>query len=128
MLNRTGLNREIGPIIIMQERIDQYKTPQEYLAHHGKWLVYAPEDSVLNLAASFLLQKLVENPIIDGAKYIPEPAFEVPEGHTLGLDYVFLVYCDDRERDEVKKIINQKLKVEMGNMYWKYDRHRCGAC
>jgi len=88
---------------------------EEYLEHYGKWLIFGPKEYVENLAIQ--IDPLVEGGEIDHAKYCKsEPGFD-PFPKRKG--YVLCVYCDDGEKDRVRKLL-EKLGVK--DMEWKYDR------
>jgi hypothetical protein len=113
-------NREINVIFITSGRPLPYQDGREYLEHHGKWLIYAPESEILDMGGILIREKLLEDQRITSAKYTTKPAFDVPEGRQLGVDYALMVYCDDRERESVRTLLSESFGT--GEMYWKYDR------
>jgi hypothetical protein len=85
----------------------------DYLLHYGKWLIFTRRREYLEELAK-KLDPYVEEGKIDSAKYCREPA---PWAKKM----VMCVYCDDRKRDEVRKILHE-LGVDTRNMRWKYER------
>lgn len=76
-------------------------TNKEYLEHWGKWVFLIKQENVKEMANK--LDPYVENKSIPCIKYDREPQ------KFFGLEEcVFCVYCDDRQRDEVWKIIKSK--------------------
>jgi len=87
---------------------------EEYLRHWGKWLIFGSPERMWDLARK--LDPFVEAEEVDSAKFTRAPR----EGHP---DCVMCVYCDDRDRERVWKIL-EGLGVE--RRIWKYDRETLG--
>ena len=66
------------------------------------------------------VRNLVGKNGITEAKFTTRPSLQVPQGYTLGVDYVMIVYCDDRNKSEVRKILEKQFNAS--EMFWKYDR------
>jgi len=84
----------------------------EYWQHFGKWLIFSRNRAYLEELAK-KLDPYVEEGKIDSVKYRREPA-SFAKG-----SLVMCVYCDDREREEVWKILNS---LGVTKRIWKYDR------
>ncbi len=88
-----------------------WRNDKEYYQHYGKWLVFSRDRAYLEELAR-KLDPYVEEGKINSAKYSREPA---PFEDSL----VMCVYCDDRKREDVWKIL-QNLGVT--RRIWKYER------
>jgi predicted AAA+ superfamily ATPase len=88
------------------------KKDEEYWQHHGKWLIFSREKRYLDELAK-KLDPYVEQGKIDAVKYNREPS-EVGRGAM-----VMCVYCDDRVREEVWKILSS---LGVKQKIWKYER------
>ncbi len=87
-------------------------TNKEYLEHWGKWVLIGTRSEFDSLAKN--IDPYVEKGIIPCVKYD-----RVPLKH-LGLEEcVMCVYCDDRQRDEVWKIL---AKYNVNLKAWFYER------
>jgi hypothetical protein len=95
-----------------------FKDAKDYLAHCGKWIIYAPMDDVIEMGNKMI--RLVGNGDILNAKVSKNPALSVPEGYAKGRDHVIIAYCDDRDNWRVKSALEKALGPKM--MFWKYDR------
>ena len=95
-----------------------YETDEEYLKHSGKWMIYEPKEQIEEKIPK-IIEMLGDKRILN-MKYTKNPALDVPENYSLGEDYALIIYCDDRQRDEVRKVIKNELGSE--EMFWKYDR------
>jgi hypothetical protein len=84
----------------------------EYLQHFGKWLIYSKNRAYLEELAR-KLDPYIEEGRIHSAKYNREPA---PFAKS---SLVMCVYCDDREKEEVWKILSS---LGVTRRVWKYDR------
>jgi hypothetical protein len=85
---------------------------KEYLQHFGKWLIFSRNRAYLEELAR-KLDRYVEEGRIHSVKYNKEPA-PFAKGAL-----VMCVYCDDRVREDVWKIL-QSLGVT--RRIWKYER------
>ena len=87
-------------------------TNKEYLEHWGKWVFFVKQENVKEMANK--LDPYVENKSIPCIKYDRKPQqwFEMEE-------CVFCVYCDDRQRDEVWKILERQ---GAKGRAWSYER------
>lgn len=97
-----------------------YEDVEEYLEHHGKWLFYGPQNRVLEIVSLLIRERLLEDHRITGVKYTTRPALDVPPGYQLGKDYVGIVYCDDRHKGDVERLLRERVGVK--ELFWKYDR------
>jgi len=87
-------------------------TKDEYLEYWGKWIIMGDRDYLDSLAHQ--LDPFVESRQIQSIKYTREPEVE------LGMDTgAMLVFCDERERDEVWGILES---VGITLKAWFYDR------
>jgi hypothetical protein len=84
----------------------------EYLQHFGKWLIFSKNRAYLEELAR-KLDPYIEEGRIHSAKYNREPA---PFAKS---SLVMCVYCDDREKEEVWKILSS---LGVTRRVWKYDR------
>jgi hypothetical protein len=84
----------------------------EYLQHLGKWLIFSKNRAYLEELAR-KLDPYIEEGRIHSAKYNREPA---PFAKS---SLVMCVYCDDREKEEVWKILSS---LGVTRRVWKYDR------
>jgi hypothetical protein len=101
-----------------KERKKHYQSYTEFLDHNGKWVIYGKKDFIEGLCPRMAI--LVGEDGVMSAKFTKNPTLSVPEGHELGKDHAMIVYCDGRNREEVKKKLKEKLDVD--EMLWKYDR------
>jgi hypothetical protein len=85
---------------------------KEYLQHFGKWLIFSRNRAYFEELAR-KIDPYVEEGKIHSAKYNREPA---PFAKS---SLVMCVYCDDREREEVWKILSS---FGVTKRMWKYDR------
>jgi hypothetical protein len=85
---------------------------KEYLQHFGKWLIFSRNRAYFEELAR-KIDPYVEEGKIHSAKYNREPA---PFAKS---SLVMCVYCDDREREEVWKILSS---FGVTKRIWKYDR------
>jgi len=87
-------------------------TNKEYLEHWGKWVFFGEREELDELAKK--LDPYVENNEIPCIKYdrAPQKWFELEQ-------CVMCVYCDDRQRHEVAKILSRFGIKAKG---WSYDR------
>lgn len=87
-------------------------TQEEYLDHWGKWVILDEREKLDELAVK--LNPYVESRAIQSIKYdrSPQKIFDLDE-------CAMLVFCDDRERDEVWKILSN-LGVTLKT--WVYER------
>jgi len=87
-------------------------TQEEYLEHWGKWIILGERETLDELAAK--LDPYVEKRAIQSIKYdrSPQKIFELAE-------CAMLVFCDDRERDEVWEILS---RVGVTLKSWVYER------
>jgi hypothetical protein len=104
--------------IFPKEKRQSYQPYTEYRDHNGKWIVYDSKDAIEGLGSKML--DLVGKDGILHAKFTRNPALDVPEGYELGKVHALIVYCDGRERNNVKDKLKNKLGVD--KMIWKYDR------
>lgn len=90
----------------------QLLNKQDYLEHWGKWIIIENRGHLDELATK--LDPSVESRAIHSIKYTREPERE------LGMDEcAMLVFCDDRERDEVWEILSG---FGVTLQAWVYDR------
>lgn len=91
---------------------DKRLTNKEYLEHWGKWVFLGTKEEIDQMAEK--LDPYVESEDIPCIKYdrAPQHWFEMEE-------CVMCVYCDDREKDKVWKILS-KFGVEVRG--WSYER------
>ena len=85
---------------------------EEYQEYWGKWVILDKREALDALAKS--LDSYVEDRTIQGIKYSrsPEEIFGINE-------CVMCVFCDDREKEDVWKILKQEgVKIKA----WVYDR------
>ncbi len=90
-------------------------TNKEYLEHWGKWIVLDSNEKIYELARK--LDPYVEKEQIPCIKFDREPirAFE----NLLLRECVMVVYCDDRQKEEVWQILaHEGVKTKA----WKYER------
>ena len=87
-------------------------TNKEYLEHWGKWVFYGEKEELNEMASN--LDPYVEKGDIPCIKYDPSPQ------KWASLEQcVMCVYCDDRKKDEVMKILSSfEVKVKA----WVYER------
>ena len=87
-------------------------TNKEYIKHWGKWVFFADKDEIAEMAIK--LDPYVEKQSIPCIKYDRTPQ------KWADLDQcVMCVYCDDRQKDDIWKILNQfGVKVKG----WSYER------
>lgn len=85
---------------------------KEYWEHFGKWLVFTRDRAWLRALAE-KIDPYVERGKINSAKYSREPS-----SSSRG-SVVMCVYCSDRKRDEVWKILSG---LGVKRQIWKYDR------
>lgn len=85
---------------------------KEYFEHYGKWLIFTRDRARLEELAR-KLDPYVEGREISSAKYTREPASWARGA------VVMCVYCDDRERERVWKILSS---LGVTRRIWKYDR------
>jgi len=104
--------------ILPKEKRMPYKPYPEYLEHNGEWIIYGEKNFIEDLGSKMLI--LVGKDGILQAKFTRNPALKVHEGFDLGKSYALIVYCDDRNRDSVKRKLQDSLGVD--KMLWKYDR------
>jgi hypothetical protein len=104
--------------ILPKERIVQYQSYPEYLEHNGKWIIYDKKEVIEGLGSKML--DLVGKDDVLQAEFTRNPALKVPEGYELGKVHALIVYCDDRNRENVKSTLKKELGVD--KIFWKYDR------
>jgi len=87
-------------------------TNREYLEHWGKYVFSASREELADFAKE--LDPYVEEKLIPGIKYDRGPI------ERLGMtECVMCVYCDDRQKDEVWRILkNHNVEIRA----WVYDR------
>ncbi len=73
----------------------------EYWQHFGKWLIFSQDRAYLKELAR-KIDSYVNEGKINSAKYNREPSPSTDS-------FVIYVYCDDREREEVWKILGVAL-------------------
>ncbi len=90
-------------------------TNKEFLEHWGKWIALGSPEEVERWAKG--LDPYVEQGLIPCCKYDRTPLefFDLTE-------CVMCVYCDDREREEVLKILTEMGITLRGTRAWVYDR------
>ena len=102
----------------------QYKrkplTNKEYLQHWGKWLILGAGEELAELAKR--LDPYVEQEQIPCIKFDRTVQKEFKE--MLLNECVMLVYCDDREREDVWKILAQE---GVTSKAWRYERETMEA-
>jgi len=101
-----------------KEELKPYKSYPEYLDHNGKWIIYGPKEAIEDIGYKML--DIVGKDNILEAKFSRNPALVVPDGYLLGKDHALIAYCDDRNKESVKRKLKDSLGV--GSMFWKYDR------
>ena len=84
---------------------------KEYIEHWGKWLVFDSAIAIRSLAEK--LDEYVDQGEIDSAKFNREPS-NIGRG-----DCVMCVYCDDRDKDRIWKILHS---LGVLKRIWKYDQ------
>ncbi len=92
-----------------------YKDHEEYLEHHGKWIIEGDKYRIIELADK--LDPYVESRKIDAVKYTKKDPETDPFPNVF--TYAMCVYSDDRKRDKTAEYLKE-LNVE--DFYWKYDR------
>ena len=117
--NSFGKNADV--IFISTGRSLPYKDIGDYLIHNGKWIIYSPREKMLGLVATAIQTGLFEREAILGGKYTTKPAFDVPEGHKLGIDYAFMLYCSNSEKLTTAKMISGVLGLKEKYLHWKND-------
>jgi hypothetical protein len=85
---------------------------REYWQHFGKWLIFSQNRAYLEELAR-KIDFYVEEGKIHSAKYNREPA-TFAKG-----SLVMCVYCDDRKREEVWKILSN---LGVTKRIWKYNQ------
>ncbi len=91
---------------------DNILNREEYLEHWGKWIISDDRGNLDKLAAE--LDSYVEDRTIQSIKYdrSPQEIFDLD-------DCAMLVFCDDRERDEVWLILST---FGVATKAWVYER------
>lgn len=79
----------------------------DYVLHWGKFVVLGDQSDIEELAQE--VNWFVESGRVPRAKYGP-----IPDGK-----YALLLYCDDRDKDDVEEVLAE-LGVE--KYFWKYER------
>jgi len=88
-----------------------YQTDEEYFEHYGKWMTFRRDPNIFDELAR-KIEPYIERGEIDLAKYNRKPS--LPCYDTV----VMFVYCDDRDKEEVRKILN---KFGVTGWRWKYE-------
>jgi hypothetical protein len=87
-------------------------TNKEYLEHWGKWIVWGTRECLDDLAKK--LDPFIESKTIPFAKYDRAPIPELDLGAC-----VMCIYCDERQREEVWKILSS---IGVEDRAWVFER------
>ena len=97
--------------------VGEVKLSEDFLDHHGKWLIYGSKKFIENSAQKLL--PIIGKCGIEQIKYSKSSAMKVPEGYSPE-DHVLVVFCDDRDKTRVRKVLEKRVKG--GEFFWKYNR------
>ncbi len=98
----------------------KYGTVKNYLENHGKWVVYGRFWEIWEIVEKIIKDDISKLPV-GAMKLSRVPARETEIPCKLERPYVFVIYCDKREKEDVKNFLENNFKNREFCWYYKLD-------
>ncbi len=98
----------------------KYASPEEYLENHGKWVVYGKFWELWEIAEKIMWDSANNLPV-EAMKLSELPAREIEVPCKLKKPHVLVIYCDKREKEDVKNFLGNNFKNREFCWYYKLD-------